>query len=177
MLFAHRFVISVLLFSFVTLPIIGQQAVVEVTEAAPYFILPTHDGNTLRSTSLKGKVVVLDFFQTWCPDCQKSSPELEKLYKQYKEKGLVVVGISHDREKALVVTPYVKKYGLTHPVLIGDLSIAVNYIGITPEKPQFSIPYLILIDREGNIAGQFEHGRHREASNIQLLEERIKGLL
>ena len=148
-----------------------------VTQPAPYFILPTWDGNTLRSTSLKGKVVLIEFFQTWCPDCQKSGLELEKLYRKYKEKGLVVVGISHDREKAAVVGPYVKKQGLTHPVLLGDLSIAVNYIGITAQKANFRIPYIVLVDREWNIVGRFEEGHQKEATDVQLLEELIKKLI
>jgi hypothetical protein len=88
----------------------------------------------------------------------------------------VVVGISHDKEKADVVGPYVKKYGLI-PVLLGDLSIAVNYIGVTPEKPKFSIPYVVLIDRSRTIQGQFEEGHQKEATDIELLEERIKKLL
>jgi peroxiredoxin len=153
---------------------VGQQAI--VGQPAPYFILPTWDGNTLRSSSLKGKVVLIEFFQTWCPDCQKSAVELEKLYKKYKDRGLVVVGISHDREKA-VVAPYLKKYGLTYPVLLGDLSVAVNYIGITPQQSNFRIPYIFLIDRQGNIAGRFQEGHEKEASDIQLLEERVKKLL
>ncbi|MCI0626702.1 MAG: TlpA family protein disulfide reductase [Acidobacteria bacterium] len=153
----------------------GQQAT--ITQPAPYFILPTWDGNTLRSSSLKGKVVLLEFFQTWCPDCQKSGVELEKLYNKYRERGLVVVGISHDKEKATVVAPYLKKYGLTYPVLLGDLSVAVNYLGITPQQPKFNIPYIVLIDRQGNIAGRFQEGHQKEATDIQLLEERIKKLL
>jgi peroxiredoxin len=156
----------------------AQEFTVEVNQPAPYFILPTSDGNTLRSTSLKGKVVVLEFFQTWCPDCQKSGVELEKLYQKYKERGLTVVGISHDREKSAVVAPYVKKYNLTYPVLLGDLSVAVNYIpGMTPQTPKFNIPYIVLIDRDGNIAGRFQQGHEKEAADINLLEERIKKLL
>jgi peroxiredoxin len=144
---------------------------------APDFVLPTIDGKILKSASLKGRVIVLDFFQTWCPDCQQTSPELEKLYKRYKNLGLVVVGISHDKEGAKAVEPFVKKYGLTYPVLIGDISIAVSYIGVTPEKPSFRIPYVILIDRKGNIVGEYEEGTHKEAMDIKLLEERIKKLL
>ena len=121
---------------------------------------------------------MLDFFQTWCPDCQKSSGELEKLYQKYKDRGLVVVGISHDREKSAVVTPYLKKYNLTYPVLLGDVSVALNYIpGIRPEAPKFNIPYVVLINREGNIAGRFQQGHEKEATEINLLEERIKKLL
>jgi len=160
------------------LPADGQETIVEVKQLAPYFILPTWDGNTLRSTSLKGKVVVLDFFQTWCPDCQKGGVELEKLYQKYKDRGLVVVGISHDREKSAVVAPYLKKYNLTYPVLLGDISVALNYIpGMTPQAPKFNIPYVVLINREGYIAGRFQQGHEKEATDINLLEERIKKLL
>ncbi len=155
----------------------AQKAVIKITLPAPYFILPTVDGNTLRSTSLKGQVMLLDFFQTWCPDCQKSSVGLEKLYQKYKDQGFVVLGISHDKEKEQVVKPYVKKYGLTFPVLLGDQSIAVNYVGISREKPSFNIPFLVLVDRKGNIVARYEEGRHPQASNLELLEAEIKKLL
>lgn len=153
-------------------------SIVTIKQPAPYFILPTWDGNTLRSTSLKGKVVVLDFFQTWCPDCQKSAVELERLYKKYKDQGLIIVGISHDREKSAVVAPYIKQYNLTYPILLGDVSVALNYIpGMTPQTPKFNIPYLVLIDREGNIAGRFQQGHEKEATDSNLLEVQIKKLL
>jgi len=160
------------------LQVAGQESIVELKLPAPYFILPTWDGNVLRSTSLKGKVVVLDFFQTWCPDCQKSGVDLEKLYQKYKERGLVVVGISHDKEKSAVVGPYIKKYNLTYPILLGDISVALNYIpGITPQAPKFNIPYVVLIDRNGHIAGRFQQGHEREATEVQLLEEQVKKLM
>lgn len=172
-------VLLLLALLFRCLPVDGQEAAtVEIKLPAPYFILPTWDGNTLRSTGLKGKVVVLEFFQTWCPDCQKSGIELEKLYQKYKDRGVVVVGISHDKEKSAVVAPYVKKYNLTYPILLGDMSVALSYIsGITPQAPKFNIPYIVLIDRQGNITGRFQQGHEKEAMDIQLLEERIKKLL
>jgi cytochrome c biogenesis protein CcmG/thiol:disulfide interchange protein DsbE len=140
-------------------------------------VLPTWDGKVLKSASLKGQVIVLDFFQTWCPDCQQTAPELEKLYRSYKDQGLTVVGISHDRDGARAVEPYVKKYDLTFPILIGDSSIAINYMGVSRERPSFRIPNVILIDRQGNIVARFEEGIHKEAMDIKLLETRIKKLL
>jgi peroxiredoxin len=139
--------------------------------------LPTWDGKIVKSSNLKGQVIVLEFFQTWCPDCQKASPQLEKLYERYKDQGLSVVGISHDKEGAKAIEPFIKKYGISYPVAIGDLSIAVNYIGITPEKPTFRIPYIVLIDRKGYIVGEYEEGTHKEAMDAKLLEEQIKKLL
>lgn len=144
---------------------------------APYFILPTWDGKIIKSSGLRGKVVLLDFFQTWCPDCQKSTRGLVKLYQKYKDQGFVVIGISHDREGAKVVEPFVKEYEIPYPVLIGDLSIAISYLGVSREQPQFRIPYLILIDRDGNIAGRYEEGKNPEATDLDLLEESVKKML
>ena len=156
--------------------ICGQETLPLDRPAEP-FILPTWDGKVLKSASLKGKLILLDIFQTWCPDCQEAVPELEKLYKRYKDQGLSVVGISHDKEGAKIVEPFVMKFGITYPVLIGDLSIAVSYTGITPAKPSFRIPYLVLIDRKGNIAGRYEEGTNKEATDPKLLEDQIKKLL
>ena len=147
------------------------------TEPAPYFILPTWDGEVIKSTSLKGEVVLMAFFQTWCPDCQRTNPLLEKLYRKYKDRGFVVLGISHDRGKAKDVEPYIKKYGLTYPIVLGDFSIAINYLKVSPQRPNFSIPYLVLVDRKGNIVGRFVEGRNQETHDLKKLEERITPLL
>ena len=153
------------------------QAQPELKRPAEPFILPTWDGKILKSSQLKGQVIMLEFFQTWCPDCQKAAPEIERIYQQYKEKGLTVLGISHDREGATAIGPFVKKYDLTYPVVIGDLSIAVNYIGIKPSSPSFHIPYIVLVDRKGFIVGQYEEGKDKEATDPKLLEALIKRLL
>ncbi len=146
-------------------------------EPAPYFILPTWDGEVVKSTGLKGQVVLMAFFQTWCPDCQRTNPLLEKLYRKYKDRGLVVLGISHDRGKAKDVEPYIKKYGLTYPILLGDFSIAMNYVKASPQRPNFSIPYLVLVDRKGNIVGRFVEGSNEETHDLKKLEARITPLL
>ena len=148
-----------------------------VTEPAPYFILPTWDGQVIKSTSLKGQVVLMAFFQTWCPDCQRTNPLLEKLYRKYRDRGFVVLGISHDRGKAKDVEHYIKKYGLTYPIVLGDFSIEINYLKVSPQRPNFNIPYLVLVDRKGNIVGRFVEGRNEETHDLKKLEERITPLL
>jgi peroxiredoxin len=160
-----------------SLPIIQAQDQLRPKRQGEPFILPTWDGKVLKSSQLKGQVILLEFFQTGCPDCQEEAPELERLYQQYRKRGFMVVGISHDRAGAKVVGPFVSKYNLTYPVVIGDLSIAVNYIGITPSNPSFRIPYLVLIDRKGFIVGQFEQGKDKEATDLKLLKALIKKLL
>ena len=149
----------------------------ESKRQAQAFILPTWDGKVLKSSQLKGQVILLEFFQTGCPDCQEEAPELERLYKRYNQRGFTVVGVSHDRAGAPVVETFVKKYNLTYPIVIGDLSIAVSYIGIKPSDPSFRIPYIVLIDRQGFIVGKFEEGRDKEATDPKLLESLINKLL
>jgi peroxiredoxin len=146
-------------------------------QPAPYFVLPTWDGHVVKHSSLKGQVILLEFFQTWCPDCQKAAPRLEMLYQKYKDQGFTVVGISHDSDQAKAVEPFVKKYNLSYPVCLGDLSIAINYLQITPQKPSFRIPYLVFIDRKGMIVGRYEEGTHPEATNPVFIEEEIRRLL
>jgi len=175
-LWLTAWILGVLLAS-VSLPILQAQEQLEPKRQAEPFILPTWDGKVLKSSQLKGQVIMLEFFQTSCPGCQEDAPELERLYKQYKKRGFTVVGISHDRAGAKVVGPFVTKYNLTYPVVIGDLSIAVSYIGITPSNPSFRIPYIVLIDRKGVIVGQFEQGKDKEATDPKLLEARIQKLL
>ena len=147
------------------------------TEPAPYFILPRLNGQVVRSSTLKGKVVLMVFFQTWCPDCQRISPQLETLYQKYKAQNFLVLGISHDPNKQEHLKPYIKKHGLSYPILLGDHSIAVNYLKVSPQNPRFSIPYLILIDRNGDIVGRFVEGQQKETQNMKLLEKRITPLL
>jgi cytochrome c biogenesis protein CcmG/thiol:disulfide interchange protein DsbE len=155
----------------------SQTVQVPISAPAPLFILPTYDGKVIKSSTLRGNVVLLDFFQTWCPDCQKSVPSMEKLYRKYKNQGFVVVGISHDQQREKVVEPFVKKYELTYPVCLGDLSIAINYIGITPEHPSFRIPYLVFIDRKGMIVGRYEEGLNPVATNPELVEKEVQRLI
>jgi thiol-disulfide isomerase/thioredoxin len=151
----------------------------QVVPASP-FILPAVDGQVLKSSSLKGKVVLLEFFQTWCPDCKKAAPQMEALYQKYKDQGFVAVGVSHDQlslpdasARAKVVEPFVKNYNITYPILLGDYSIGMNYI----QKPSFHIPYLVFIDRKGNIVGRYEEGKDKEATDFVFIENQIKQLL
>ena len=96
-----------LLIGFLILISVGIQnwGVLAETQPAPYFILPRVNGQVLRSSQLKGKVVLMVFFQTWCPDCQRISPQLETLYKKYKTQDFIILGISHDPQKEKHLKP------------------------------------------------------------------------
>ena len=110
------------------------------------FTLTSLDGKTYTLAGLKGRVVLLNFWATWCPPCRKEMPDLEKLFREYESKGLTVLAVSdEDREtveKFLAKTPY------TFPVLL-DPGRKVN-----TEFMVEGIPKTFVFDREGRLAAQ-----------------------
>ncbi len=109
-------------------------------------------GKTLTLSDLKGKVVLLDFWATWCPPCRKGIPDLIELKKKYS-KDLEVVGISVDemsRNTKSRVVPFIKEYGINYPVVYANMSVIQNFGGIR------SIPTTFLVDKDGNVVAKYE---------------------
>jgi peroxiredoxin len=136
-------------------------------EKAPDFMLPDIEGNEFHLSDAAGKIVIIDFWATWCPPCQETVPHLNELQKEFGDKGLQVVGISLDRKGLRVVKPFAKKYNISYKLLVGDFSKVIeDYGGIE------GIPTLFVIDRQGNIAVKFIGYVEKEE-----LENAVKKLL
>ncbi len=116
--------------------------------AAPTFTLQDLNGKDVRLLDYKGKVIIIDFWATWCPPCRASIPGLEKIYKAYKDKGLVILAISLDQGEWDSVKSFVTDYGITYTVLKGNEDIQDKYQVRT-------IPLLLVIDKEGRIAKRY----------------------
>lgn len=129
---------------------------------APDFELSDYTGKKVTLESFRGKIVLLEFFESICPTCQDLAPQLEKLYRDYRTKGVVVVGISSDHGGAGVVARFAKKYEITFPLLLGDLEVAVRYIGVTPANPRLVIPHFFVIDRQGYVVREIQAGRDKD---------------
>ena len=110
---------------------------------APDFELPTPDDRVIRLVDLKGKVVFLNFWATWCEPCREEMPSMERLHLAYKDRGLVVVAVSVDSQGASVVRPFVKKFGLTLPIGLDPKMTVRERYGV------WAVPSTFLIDREG----------------------------
>lgn len=123
----------------------GEQASADV---APDFTLQDMNGKTVSLSNFKGKVVIIDFWATWCPPCRAAIPGLERLYKAYNTKGLVVLGISVDEGGWDLVKEFETGLGVTYPVLKGTEDVSVKYL-------VRSIPMLVITDRAGKVRKRF----------------------
>ena len=130
-------------------------------EPAPHFVAHTLDGERLSSDSLRGKVVLIEFWATWCKYCKGDEPAIESVLKEFEKDGLVVLAVDMGEPKRRV-----KKYLDESPrtakiVLAEDTTLAA----ICEAK---SYPMYVLIDREGTIAGT-RHGAGGEDALRDLL--------
>src|SRR5690348_13547526 len=88
--------------------------------AAPDWHLSDVDGKPVKLSDFKGKVVILDFWATWCPPCRAEIPEFVAIQKKYADKGFTVIGISLDQQGASVVKSFMNQLGMNYPVVIGN---------------------------------------------------------
>lgn len=136
------------------------------SQAAPDWELKDLEGKSIKLSDVKGKVVLLNFWATWCPPCRKEIPALIALQSKYRDQGLVVIGISLDEGGASTVKPFATRMKINYPVVIGDEKTAAAYGGIQ------AIPTTFYIDREGNVAGQ-----HQGDADQATFDATIKPLL
>ena len=116
---------------------------------APAFTLQDLNGKNVSLADFRGKVVVLDFWATWCPPCVKEIPHFVELHEQYKDKGVEIVGISLDQAGVSVVKAFVQKYQINYPILMTDGKVDKAFGGI------LGIPTTFVIDSVGNIRQKY----------------------
>jgi peroxiredoxin len=159
----NRFFLSFLLVVVIVAIGLGQSF---QPQKAPNFTLKTYKDKTVDLASLKGKVVIVNFWATWCGPCRAEIPDFIKLYDAYKSKGLEIVGISLDRNGWSDVQPFIEKNKINYPIVLGTDEVVERYGGIE------AIPTTFIVNREGTVV-------ERQVGMLtkDKLEKKIKSLL
>jgi peroxiredoxin len=136
-----------------------------INKEAPQFVRTDLENRTLDLNAYRGKVVLLDFWATWCASCQIEMPRFVAWQNQYGSRGFQIIGISMDDDPELARRLY-KKMKLNYPVAMGDEKLGQQYGGV------LGLPLTFLIDSQGKVRAQF-----RGETDLKVIEEQFKPLL
>lgn len=129
----------------------------DVNQPAPELEIKMEDGRVVKLSQFKGKPVVLEFFSTVCPHCQKSAESLEKILRAYSAKGVQVLAVTTDEKQRKEFPEFRKKYGATYPMGSVGNQEAYRFFGLSVMKP-FYVPTYAFIDRNGVMKERFIGG-------------------
>ncbi len=130
------------------------------------FVLQDVDGKEVKLSTFQGKVIILDFWDTWCPPCKMEIPDFIDLYSQYRDKGFQMVGIALGRKGPGAVKEFMQEKGINYPVLIATKEILRAYACCR------GIPTTYVLNKKGEIYKKYIGYRERS-----VFEEDIRALL
>ncbi len=133
---------------------------------APNFSLTTADNNVIEMNKLAGKVVVVNFWATWCRPCIMEMPGFSEVYEKYRSSGLEIIGVSLDHGGWSRVKPFLARNQIPYPIVIGDDNLYFAYGG------ESAIPTTVFVDKKGNITE-----RHIGAMTKEQFESKVRKLL
>lgn len=122
----------------------------QAPRSAPPVVLKDLNGRTVRLTDFKGKVVLLNFWATWCPPCRAEIPELLKWQSEYGSKGFQIVGVTYPPTNRRKVQSFARALKVTYPVLLGHKKTKALF------DAGETLPFSVVIDREGKVRENIE---------------------
>ena len=135
----------------------------------PQFSFSSLEGKTVAMKDLGNKVVIVDFWATWCGPCREEIPHLNELYSELKGKGLEIVGISMDTDGTDGVKDFAREFRIQYPIVMGDEKVAESFGGI------IGLPTTFVIDRNGRIAKKYI-GLPPAADMAKLVKDLVGGV-
>jgi thiol-disulfide isomerase/thioredoxin len=146
------------------------------SEAMPAdFNIPTIDGRTIRLSDYRGKVLVVDFWATWCPPCREETPALVKIANQFGPRGVEVLGLHIDdrgRSSQEAIRDFVKQFGIPYTIGLATDDMFIAYLG----REDDSIPQTLVFGRDGKVVAHFIGYDPSSPELDQAVEQALGGL-
>ena len=143
-----------LLFFLLFFGFLGCDKKADTNREAPDFTLADLSGSSISLHEFRGSPVLLDFWATWCPPCRRSIPELVELQRKYRDRGLVILGISLDDPSQVndqSLSAFKEQAKINYPIMRATQKVVQDYFGDSP----ISIPTLFMVNRKGRIVDVF----------------------
>jgi len=136
---------------------------------APRFTLRNLKGNLEGIDDHLGKVIIINFWATWCTPCVKEMPSFENLYRRFRSKGLTILAVSLDKSSSSKVQEFADKYKLSFPVLLDTDGVAEKLY------PSFTIPFTYVVDKQGRVVARVDGGKNWESiETFEAVEHLLK---
>lgn len=135
-------------------------------QEAPQFAVKDINGRMVRLSDYHGKVVLINFWATWCPPCRAEMPDLVKLQREHGEEGLQIIGITYPPEKKSRVQRFARKLKVNYPIILGTRGLKDRF------SSDETLPLTVVINRDGKVSEIISGILLREE-----FEEKIKPLL
>lgn len=136
---------------------------------APRFTLRNLKGNLEGLDDYLGKVIIVNFWATWCTPCVKEMPSFENLYRRFRSKGLTILAVSLDKSSSSKVQEFADKYKLSFPVLLDTDGVAEKLY------PSFTIPFTYVVDKQGRVVARVDGGKNWESlETFEAVEHLLK---
>ena len=146
---------------------VAERNVVKLGEPAPNFQLRDLNGRLVTLSDLRGKVVLLNFWATWCGPCRVEMPAMEQLYQMFQRKDFEILAVSTDAQGVAITRPFQQEHHLTFPILHdADYRVGLTY-------GARSLPMTFLVDRQGIVRHQIFGARDWGASDAQQLVQML----
>ena len=155
-----------ILIFFVALLLVSPAIVLAHQTTAPQFVLRDINGNTVRLSAYRGKVVLINFWATWCPPCRAEMPDLVRLQREHARQGLQVIGITYPPETKTRVRRFASSLKVNYPIILGTRQLKARF------SSEETLPLTVIIDRDGKVNNIISGILLREE-----FDEKIKPLL
>jgi cytochrome c biogenesis protein CcmG, thiol:disulfide interchange protein DsbE len=147
-----------------------QDHIVAVGDSAPDFKITTSSGDVVTPRNFGGKVLVLNFWASWCPPCVEEAPSLNEFAKTFKNAGVVVLGVDVDRKEQLYEN-FIKRFGISYPTA-RDPEANLSY-----RYGTYKIPESYFIDRNGKVVRKYAGLPERDGQTISWMDPELVGFV